>query len=251
MLGPGDGMSASSRPLQVVVVAGGLGSRLAQLRLGRPKVLAPVNGRPFLSYVLALLAEQDVRSVHLCLGHQAEQVLRWLEERPPDHLRITASVEQRPLGTAGCLVAAESALDDEFVLMLGDSYMPVCLSDLVMRWRQAGTEAGMVVLHNRDWLVPSNVHVCDGLVSSYSKKAQPGTMEHVDYGIALLLRDSLRRLAMQGPADLAALYEPLIKESQLAAIEVRQRFYEIGSRESYAEFIQLAANGCIPRYKKR
>ncbi|WP_250285179.1 NUDIX domain-containing protein [Frankia sp. CiP1_Cm_nod2] len=219
---------------QVVIVAGGPGTRLAGMLPGLPKVLAPVGGRPFLGHVLDLLAVQDIPSIHLCLGHRADQVIAYLEERPPDSLKVTASVEDTPLGTAGCL--REANLEEEFVLLLGDTYTPVDLAGLVERWYATGREAAMVVLHNQDRLVPSNTEVRDGLVVRYDKAAEG--LEYVDYGIALLRRASLSRLP-PGPADLGTLFRSLIEDGELAALEVHQRFYEIGSPVSHAEFARL------------
>ena len=233
---------------QVVIVAGGLGTRLARQTGGRPKAMVSVNGRPFFGYVLDWLAGQDVRRVHLCLGYRAEQIRDFLDARVRGYpsLTFTTTVEPEPLGTAGCLRAAGASVEEEFVLLLGDTYTPIELGAAMGRWREGGHEAAMCVLHNRDWLVPSNVRVRDGLVSRYDKQAPPGTLQHVDYGIAFLRRASLGRLPDGDPADLADLFHSLIADSALAALEVGQRFYEIGSEAGYAEFCALVAEGLLP-----
>lgn len=238
-------MTGSAGVPQVVIVAGGLGTRLARHTGNGPKALVQAAGRPFLGYVLTWLGGQGARRIHLCLGHRADQVRGFLAAHGGDWpmLTFTTSVEPAPLGTAGCLRAAGSAVEDEFVLLLGDTYTPIDLGAAVDRWRRTGREAGMCVLHNRDWLVPSNVEVEDGRVVRYDKSAPPGTLEYVDYGIAFLRRASLDRLPGDGPADLSRLFHSLIAEDALAAIDVEHRFYEIGSEEGYAEFCGLAAEG--------
>jgi NDP-sugar pyrophosphorylase family protein len=232
---------------QVVIVAGGLGTRLARQTGDRPKALVPVNGRPFLGYVLDWLADSGVRRVHLCLGHRAEHIRDFLDASKDalPSLTFTTTVEPEPLGTAGCLRAAGTSVEDEFVLLLGDTYTPVDLGSLVDRWREGGHEAAMCVLHNSDWLVASNVGVRDGLVSRYDKQAPPGTLQHVDYGIAFLRRASLGRLPDGDPSDLGDLFHSLIADGALAAVEVGQRFYEIGSEAGYAEFCALVAAGTL------
>lgn len=236
----------NSPDLQVVVVAGGFGTRMADMLPATAKILAPVHGEPFFCHVLRLLAAQGVRRLHLCLGRYSDQIQDFLAHREPDGITVTTSVERAPLGTAGSLRAAAAALDDEFLLLLGDTYTPVDLIDLVNRHRRTGAEAAMVVLENRDWLVPSNVEVAEGLVVRYDKRAVPGTLHHVDYGIALLRRASLSRLPDDGPADLAVLFQSLIADRRLAALEVGHRFYEIGSPEGYAEFMALVGSGELP-----
>jgi ADP-ribose pyrophosphatase len=232
---------------QVVIVAGGAGSRLRGQIGPTAKILAPVHGRPFLTYVLELLAAQGATRVHLCLGQYADQVLQALPAAAPAGIHVTSSTESEPLGTAGCLLAAEE-LEDEFLLLLGDTYTPVDLSDLVARYRRSNTEAGMAVIENHDWLVPSNVSVQQRLVVRYDKNATPGELRHVDYGIALLSQTSLRRLPQQQQMDLATLFQSLIADGQLAALEVEHRFYEIGSVHGYAEFRDLVASGALPSF---
>jgi NDP-sugar pyrophosphorylase family protein len=222
-------------PPQAVILAGGRGSRLGPLTDRTPKVLLPVGGRPFLAMPLAHLRSQGVTRVHLCLGFGAEQVVRFLDGRPADGIDVTTSVELTPQGTAGCLRLAASHLDDEFMVLVGDSYLPVDLRRLAAAYREHGTEAAMVVLRNRDRLVPSNVRAQDGLVTRYDKGLPPGTFEHVDYGIAFLRRTALARIPEIGPADLSTLFRSLVAHRQLAALEVSQRFYEIGSVAGYAE----------------
>jgi NDP-sugar pyrophosphorylase family protein len=236
------------------MVAGGLGTRLAHHTGGGAKAMVPVDGRPFLGYVLGWLDGQGVRRVHLCLGHRANQVRDFLDTRQGDFpsLAFTTTVEPTPLGTAGCLRAAGPAVEEEFVLLLGDTYTPIDLGAAVSQWREGGQEAGMCVLRNHDWLVPSNVKVQDGLVSRYDKHAPPGTLQYVDYGIAFLRRMSLARLPADDPADLSDLFHALIDDGALAAVEVNQRFYEIGSEPGYAEFCRLVAEGLLaPETKAR
>lgn len=231
---------------QVVIVAGGRGTRLGTLTADVPKFLVPVDGRPFADHVLAMLHEQDVPSVHFCLGHHADQVVAHLRERWTS-LAWTATVEQEPLGTGGALRMAIPDLAEEFVLLLGDTFTPVDFAALSAGFRTSGLPAAMTVMDNDDWLVPSNVRVADGLVVEYSKHACPGEFRHVDYGIALLRRDVLQRLPRDRSADLCELFSSLIADRALAALEVprAQRFYEIGSPEGHAEFTELVRTGGV------
>ncbi|MGN9908692.1 NUDIX domain-containing protein [Phytohabitans sp. LJ34] len=233
---------------QVVMVAGGMGTRLsAKLPPGTPKILAGVQGRPFLAYVLALLATQGVRRLHMCLGVGADAVLDAVERHRPPDLCVTSTVEVEPLGTAGCLRAAAAMVEEEFILLLGDTYTPVDLRELVRRHRAIGTEASMAVLHNRDWLVPSNVAVAGDRVTVYDKQAGPGVFAYIDYGIAIMRRSVIVRIPHLFPVDLDVLFQSMIDSRDLGAVPVDHRFYEIGSPEGYAEFIRLVSTGTLPR----
>ena len=226
---------------QIVIVAGGLGSRLAEVGPAVPKALMPINGTPFITYVLEMLVSRGAHRIHLCLGHQAEQVEAYLETRASEELKITTSVEPTPLGTAGALRYAVDQLEDRFILLLGDTYTPVDLEDLTREHERSGSEAAMVVLENHDRLVPSNVDVAAGRVVRYEKSAGDGQLIFVDYGIAMLRRSHVLALPAGQPVDLATLFHQLIDAGELAALPVQQRFYEIGSPDGHAEFVRLAA----------
>lgn len=237
---------------QVVMIAGGVGSRLASAHPGVAKCMVPVEGRPFLGYVLDLLASQRVTKLHLCLGRHANQVTRYLAAHGPSGLKITTSVEKSPQGTAGCLANAGRFIDSTFILLLGDTYTPVDLEDLVRRFCASGRAAAMVVFRNFDALVPSNVSIANGIVEKYDKSAGRGVFEYVDYGIAILHRATLAGLPQRRPVDLSVLIEQLASSNQLAALDVSERFYEIGTPESLQAFSTLVLEGNLPRvsYKR-
>src|SRR5262245_10061264 len=88
--------------LSVAILAGGLGTRLRPVVADRPKVLAPVAGRPFLCYLLDLLRDHSIREVVLLTGHGAGQVHDALGERYRG-MRLLHAREERPLGTAGAV----------------------------------------------------------------------------------------------------------------------------------------------------
>ncbi|MFJ9890380.1 sugar phosphate nucleotidyltransferase [Streptomyces sp. NPDC091287] len=227
---------------QVVVLAGGRGTRMRPLSDRLPKLLFPVAGRPFLDHVVANYRDQGVRRLHLCLGHHAEQVIAHVRGLPPAGMEITVSVEDRPLGTAGALRMAGPFLADRFAVVMGDSWQPVSLSALTRRWESSGRPAAMAVCRELDGVVPGNTEVDGGLVAAYEKGRAPGTFDYVDYGTLLLTRAHADRIA-PGEADLADLIGALVAEGGLAALEVPEhdRFHEIGSFEGYEQFQEHCA----------
>ncbi len=116
----------------VAILAGGLGTRLRPAIGEHPKVLAEIDGRPFIAYLLDQVAAAGFRDVVLCVGWRAEEVERALGSAHGP-LRLRYSREPEPLGTAGALRLALPALTGETVVVMnGDSY---CDTDLVAAWR--------------------------------------------------------------------------------------------------------------------
>src|SRR6266404_2738975 len=116
--------------MSAAILAGGLGTRLRPVVADRPKVLAPVRGRPYLTFLLDQLAEAAVEEVVLLTGFQAEQVRRALGETYAG-IRLVYSEEPSPLGTAGAVRWALRKLSAPTVLLLnGDSSCDVNLAAL-------------------------------------------------------------------------------------------------------------------------
>jgi NDP-sugar pyrophosphorylase family protein len=91
----------------------------------------------------------------------------------------------------------------------------------------------------------SNVRFEAGEVRRYDKKARTSQMRHIDYGIAVLRAAVFAPFPDDAPFDLADVYSRLVSERQMAAYEVKQRFYEIGSPEGLAELDSLLRNKTV------
>lgn len=221
---------------QVVVLAGGLGTRLGELGSRRPKVLQEVGGRPFLDYFLAPFVRAGVRRFHFCLGHLGEQVQEHLARY--DGLAVTWRIDP-PQGTAGALRSSIDFLDETFLLALGDTYLDIDIADLAGR---LDAVADGVMLVTSAWSdVPSNVAVHEGLVTRYDKGASAGC-EYIDTGMVMLRRRALDRIAdARDPLDLSVLFGRMIAANALLAAVTDQRFYDIGTPERQAVFADLLA----------
>src|SRR5579871_1763261 len=109
----------------VIVLAGGLGSRIRVVLGDRPKILAPVAGRPFLDHLLRVLARYRARKVVLSLGHLADRVTAYLAGVSPA-LPVETVIEDTPLGTAGAIGFARGAVTSDPVLVLnGDTWVEI------------------------------------------------------------------------------------------------------------------------------
>ena len=113
-------------PCPLILLVGGLGTRLHTVSKGTPKALVNVKGRPFLEWQLSWLRQQGVQHVHLATGHQSATFLDWTESYRADDLpTLTLSVESEPLGTGGGLAYAwEQCTSDRVLVANGDSLMP-------------------------------------------------------------------------------------------------------------------------------
>ena len=228
--------------MQVAILAGGVAARMRPLSDRLPKSLFPVAGRAFLDHQLERIARLGGTRVVLCLGHRAAEVSEHLARHPPG-IPVTVSDEgDARLGTAGALrLAAERGLlQPELLVTYGDSFLAAPFAPLLAAHRRAGVEVTMSVLRNDDRWDRSNCVVEAGAVVCYAQSspgaARPAGMRWIDYGLLALDRALLERLVVPvGGLGLSQELARLAASSALAAHEVSERFYEIGSWSGLAE----------------
>jgi NDP-sugar pyrophosphorylase family protein len=130
--------------LDVLVLAGGLGTRIAPILGDTPKLLAPISGRPYLAYLLDWLRRFGAARIVFGLGHRASAVVGFLKsnESIQRDLTVVIVTEPRPLGTAGAIRYARRELRTDPVLIInGDSFADVDLCAFVERHRTAEAKA--------------------------------------------------------------------------------------------------------------
>jgi NDP-sugar pyrophosphorylase family protein len=216
--------------MQVVILAGGLGTRLGALAAQTPKALLPVAGRPFLAHVIELLKENGLTRILVLHGHHGEQLERALGDGSGFSVRISYRHDgPRLLGTAGALRHALDLLEDEFFVLYGDTYLDIDYQEVVRAFRSSGKPALMTVFHNRGQFDTSNVVFRSGQLLRYSKHERTPEMDHIDYGLAALRRELIAPLPANEASDLATLYTQLVDSGRMAGFEVHRRFYEIGT----------------------
>jgi NDP-sugar pyrophosphorylase family protein len=214
---------------QVVVLAGGLGTRLSSLGGSLPKALRPVGGRPFVDVMVDLFARQGFRRFHFCLGHQGDRLARHLQRLDPA-LEVTYEAEATPRGTGGALLRSAGRLADPFLLTMGDTFLDLACQPL---FDELPPEAdGLLVVSAADSEVTPNVGLEGRTVTAYDKRGVRGGW--TDTGIAILRRRALEALdGARGPVDLSALFLALIDRGSLRAAVTAQRFYDIGTPTGY------------------
>ena len=103
--------------MQMVILAGGLATRLGDLALNIPKSMIRFRDKPFLQYQLELLAAAGVRDIVLCTGHLGDQIENYFGDGRQFGVRIQTSRETQPMGTGGALKKAEPFLKERFMVM--------------------------------------------------------------------------------------------------------------------------------------
>jgi len=221
--------------ITAAILAGGLGSRLRPVLIDRPKVLAPIAGKPFLIRLFNQLGAAGIRKVVLCTGYLAEQIKSTVGEQFGS-LRIHYSQETQPLGTAGSLRLALPLLDSDPVLVLnGDSYCSVDLSSF-LEWHTQKKAVGSVLLAPCSDVSRFGCVTClpGGQISHFSEKGTTGA-GWINAGVYLLSKRLL--LAIPEGRQVSLEYEIFSTWVGLGLFGYSEggAFLDIGTPENYAK----------------
>jgi NDP-sugar pyrophosphorylase family protein len=226
--------------LPVVVLAGGLGTRMRALTAGLPKSLVQVAGEPFAFHQLRLLASQGARKVLYVIGYEGDRIRSALGDGSAFGVAVSYVDEGEELhGTGGALRVAHDrgVLPDAFGLLYGDSYLPLELGSVWAAFDASELPALMTVHRNEDRWDRSNTVLEGDRVVLYDKRpeARDGRMAWIDYGFSVLRREVIEEIPSGAVVDLADVYRDLSRTGRLAGLEVSDRFYEAGSPGGVAE----------------
>ncbi len=226
--------------LPVVILAGGLATRLWPLTEKIPKALVEVAGRPFLEHQIELLKENGITEVVLCVGYRGEMIKERYEDGEALGIRIKYSFDgPQLLGTGGAIKRALALLPNVFFVLYGDSYLPADYRAVAAAFNEAGKPALMTIFANSDAWDTSNVWFDGAKIRLYSKREKLPEMRYIDYGLMICTKQIFEDFPSDGSFDLAGTLESLSRKGELAGYEVNQRFYEIGSPAGFTELDHL------------
>jgi NDP-sugar pyrophosphorylase family protein len=225
--------------MKIAILAGGLGTRLGLLTKDTPKSMVRICGKPFLEYQLELLKKNNLKEIILCVGHLKDEIKRYSGTGSRFGMRIEYSEEEKPLGTAGALRNAENLLGDDFLVLNGDSYLAINYREVIERYKLGNKLGLMVVYKNNNKYDKSNVLVNNGLVVEYNRSIQSPDMVYIDCGLSVLNKKALVFIPYGEFFQLDSVYSELIRRQELAAFEIKTRFYEVGSKSGLEDFKKL------------
>lgn len=230
-------MSKGLSGLDVAILAGGLGSRVRDALGGKPKILAPIHGRPFLDHLLDRLEQDRPRRIVLCLGHKADQVVDRLRRRTGARCAIEWTIERNQLGTGGALRGAHQRLSSDPVLVMnGDTWLDIDFSAFVSGFSAGQAEIGLACASVDDVSRFGAVDIDgDGWVRRFHEKKSGASSPGLISGGVYLF--SQRALAALDAAKATSLERDFLETphvDKIQAFVTRGTFIDIGTPETLA-----------------
>ena len=234
----------------MVILAGGLGTRLRPIVSDRPKVLAEVLGRPFLTYLFDQIDHAGAREVILCTGYMSRSVREEIGYSYGS-LRIKHSMEDSPLGTGGALrLALPLIKSDTVMVMNGDSYVNADL-EIFLAWFLRNNIAGALVLAKAlDTTRYGKVVIAsDDCIESFEEKGGSEGEGWINAGIYLLKKKVVETISPYKPFSLERELFPSLIRNKLYGYRCEGEFIDIGTPKSFLKaekFFHGLNNVCEP-----
>jgi NDP-sugar pyrophosphorylase family protein len=230
----------SPAELPVAILAGGLATRLKPITETLPKLLVDVAGEPFFTHQIRLLKKSGLRRLVLCVGYLGEKIVERYGDGSRWGVEIAYSFDgPKLLGTGGALIKALPALGDAFYVLYGDSYLPIDYLAVGRAFLASGKLGMMTVFENSGRFDSSNVWFEAGAIRAYDKKNRLPAMRHIDYGLGVFRSQAFDGFARNEVVDLSDVQRALLGRGELAGLEIRERFYEVGSHAGLRELDSL------------
>lgn len=176
-------------PFKAVILVGGEATRLRPLTCNTPKAMVPVLNRPFFEHVIAYLRTHGVIEIILAVGKSAEQIQRYFGDGGRLGVKMSYSVEDVPLGTAGAVKNAQTFLQDSFIVLNGDIFTDIDLSAMMRRHRENKAVASLALTPVEDPTIYGVVETdSQGRVKRFIEKPSPDkvTTNMINAGIYIL-----------------------------------------------------------------
>lgn len=231
--------------LECIILAGGMGTRLRSAVPDLPKCMAPVDGKPFLHYLVESLEGAGFSHIIFSLGYMHEAVERWLGTLHTQ-ARISTVVEDSPLGTGGGIrFALEKAEQEDVFVLNGDTWLGVRYREMLSAHRSSGALATLALKRmdtfDRYGTVETRSENGNSFVSAFREK------KHCDAGLInggvyIFKKDALQALPEAFSIETDFFAKEVLKGT-LAAYETGGFFLDIGIPEDYSRSQKIFREG--------
>ncbi len=225
----------SLNDIDVVILAGGLGKRLQTVTGGSQKILAQIDGKPFISILIDYIAGQGARRFILCTGHDAQNVESVLKNAHPG-LSVEFSREQEPLGTGGAIKKGSSLVrSDLFLALNGDCFCVVDYNKMVAYHQQCKAQATIAVTRLDDARDYGTIEIdADKRIIAFKEKQPIKQEAFINTGTYCLNRQVFNLVNTKDKFSIEYDFFPYLVGKGFSSFEVENKFIDIGTPERYA-----------------
>lgn len=223
---------------ECIILAGGLGTRLQSVVMDVPKCMAPINGQPFIKYLLDYLENERFDRVIISLGYKSEIIINWLESVNYG-MQIEYVIEKVPLGTGGAIKFAMSLVQSDTVFIYnGDTFFSID-SDLLLSQhikKKADISIALKFLHNIDRYGTVKMNNDNKIIQFIEKKHLEQGL--INGGIYIINKDLLIQTQDEAFSFEKDILEKKVDELFFSGVIFNNYFIDIGVPKDYHQMNQ-------------
>lgn len=225
------------RPEEIVLMAGGLGTRMMPLTKHIPKPLLPIMGRPMLEHVMCQMIGQGFGKFRFSVRHMSDQIKAHFGDGAKWNVQIRYIDEAEPLGTAGGLSLIDEPLVDPIIVANSDLITDLDYRNVVESHKKTGALLTMCT-REATFQVPYGVVATDSskVVAVEEKPTQAVTISAGMYALSPRCWDFLE---LDNYLDMPDFIQKLIDQGEhVASMPIFDRWVDVGRREPYHDLIE-------------
>lgn len=230
---------------RIVLMAGGLGSRLKDISSETPKPMLNIGGKPILETIINQFSNSGYKNFYISVNHMSEKVIDYFENGESFNVHISYLTENKRMGTAGCLSLIKDDLQEPIFIMNGDILTNVNFDDMLQSHINNQNEITIATIRRKN-NIAYGVIECDGEV--VRKIVEKPTYEYiVSAGLYIINPNLLTEVPKDEYYDITSLFNKLLKEKRKVGIyDIDDYWLDIGRPEDFYK----AHNDYISVFKK-
>ena len=235
--------------MKIVIMAGGKGTRIAQVNATVPKPMIPIEGKPILEYQIETLKNQGYTDIILIVGHMGNVIQEYFGDGAEFGVQISYIIEEQPLGTAGALYFLKDEIKDDFLLLNGDIIFDVNIQKFLEYHCKQGTVA-TILTHPNSHPYDSGIIIADEkkrVINWLHKEDERLWYKNrVNAGLHMLSPRIFDLFTEVKKCDLDRdILKPLIKDRELSVYDSPEYIKDMGTPDRYYEVIEDIKSGKV------
>ena len=237
--------------MQVVILAGGYGTRLRSIVSDMPKCMALILGKPFLEYQIQFLVNQGLTDIIICSGYKHEHISKYFGDGKVLSANITYSVEKEQLGTGGAIKNALPVLKNNFFILNGDTICNLSYDSFMNFHHEKKAHVSMALAKVKNNSRYGTVITNDSdNITSFAEKISNSSDFFINAGIYLIKKNSINWEILPIKFSLEKeLFPTLLSEGRFFGFKSDDYFIDIGIPEDFIRF-QEEIKSCPWLFKK-
>jgi NDP-sugar pyrophosphorylase family protein len=217
---------------QIVILCGGVGSRMLPLTKNTPKAMLKINKKPFIFYQLKILEKYNFNEVIICAGHLSTVIKDFLKNKKFRFKLIFINDGKKLLGTGGAIKKIYNKLNNFFFVTYGDTILEINYDIFWNYFLRSSKNNIMSIKKNSSKFEKSNVRLINNKIFYKKSKSPDKKARYIDYGCCILDKSSFKKVRKK-IFDLGDIFTDLCNKNLIDYFICKKNYYEIGSKKNY------------------